>query len=111
MVITIRLSLFKIDILVVHRVFVVLCRYRATIEHYFGFFKRYRILNSVFRGKIFKNNSVLTDVIKILIHSDAVYLRYHSHRTHPPILDSSRCIDLAAEREILMQQQQKIMSP
>jgi hypothetical protein len=82
--------------------------YRASIEHSFGFLKRYRILNSVYRGRIHKNNSALTlsHIIKILIHSDAVYIRYHPHRTHHPIVSSSRCIDLAIERAILLQQQQ-----
>ena len=48
----------------------------------------------------------MSHIIKILIHSDAVYLRYHPHRIHPPIVNSLRCVDLAAERATLMQQQQ-----
>ena len=84
--------------------------YRASIEHAFGFLKRYIILSSIYRGRICnKNNNsalALSQIIKILIHSDAVYIRNHPHRTHLPIIKTSSCIDLAAKRTTLKKQPQ-----
>jgi hypothetical protein len=81
--------------------------YRASIEHCFGYIKRFRIIGNhaphtcnslniidnqltnlhcvsigtVYRGKL----SFLRHVIKIIIHADAMYLHSFPHREYPSI--------------------------
>ncbi len=56
--------------------------YRATIEHTFSYVKRFRILNSVYRGRITSNCKELEDVLSIIINSNYLHTKNHPRRNH-----------------------------
>lgn len=49
------------------------------------FIDRYRILNTVYRGRIATNSKYLSRALKIIIHSNYLYTRDHPQRTHNPM--------------------------
>jgi hypothetical protein len=55
------------------------------VEHFFAFLKRFRILNSVYRGHLDNPRTAqsLADTCKILINISALYLRANPLRVHP----------------------------
>jgi hypothetical protein len=56
--------------------------YRATVEHCFAYVKRFRILNSVFRGHILRDSAHLAAVVKIIMHTNYLHTADHPQRTH-----------------------------
>jgi hypothetical protein len=48
-------------------------------------YRRYRILNSVFRGRITTDSKYLARALKIIIHSNYLYTRDHPQRYHNPM--------------------------
>lgn len=59
--------------------------YRASVEHSFGYLKRYTIVAALFRGKVCIDDTHLRNAIKILIHTDAIYITAFPHRIHRPL--------------------------
>ena len=54
--------------------------YRASIEHIFGFMKRFKIISTVFRGRVSNTHTLLADAVKIIAHVSAMYLMDQPHR-------------------------------
>ena len=53
--------------------------YRATIEHAFGYVKRYRIINSTYRGRLHQHPEYLKRAVRIIMHLSNIH--YASIRT------------------------------
>jgi hypothetical protein len=66
--------------------------YRTTIEHAFGFVKRFRIINSTYRGRIKQHPDYVTRAVKIIMSVSNIHLRAHPHRQHIAMIDGD--IDL-----------------
>jgi hypothetical protein len=60
--------------------------YRSTIEHTFGYVKRFRILNSTYRGRVLQKPEYIARAVRIIMHVSNVYLKAHPHRLHSPII-------------------------
>jgi hypothetical protein len=60
--------------------------YRATIEHAFGYVKRYRIINSTYRGRLHQHPEYLKRAVRIIMHLSNIHLREHPHRRHIPLI-------------------------
>jgi hypothetical protein len=86
-------------------------RYRATIEHTFGYLKRYAILSDVFRGKVWKNEKHLKNIVKILIHTDAVHSRVNPHRVHEPFNDDPFDLSHDDLRRELLDEHHRLFPP
>jgi hypothetical protein len=62
--------------------------YRATVEHSIGYLKRFRILNSVYRGQLKRSVKEIYLALNIIIHISAIHLVRHPHRTPYPLFNS-----------------------
>jgi len=54
--------------------------YRASIEHCFGYMKRFKILSGIFRGNVSDSETLLADAVKIITHVDAAFISLFPHR-------------------------------
>ena len=54
--------------------------YRSSIEHCFGYMKRFKILSGVFRGNVSDSETLLADAVKIITHVDAAFISLFPHR-------------------------------
>jgi hypothetical protein len=61
--------------------------YRATVEHTIGYIKRYKILGSIYRGRVVGDVSELSNAVKIIIHLAAYHVKDHQRRTHHNLLN------------------------
>jgi hypothetical protein len=61
--------------------------YRASIEHAFGYLKRYHIINSTYRGRLVLHSDFIHRAVRIIIHISTMYMRTHPHRQHVPFTD------------------------
>ena len=48
-------------------------------------YRRFRILNTVYRGHVINNGDSLARALKIIIHSNYVHTRAHPQRMHRPM--------------------------
>jgi hypothetical protein len=67
--------------------------YRATVEHTIGFLKRFKILSTVYRGRVTDDASELSHAIKVIIHMSAFYISSHHRRFNLSLTDG---VDLNA---------------
>lgn len=62
--------------------------YRATVEHCIGYIKRFRILGSIYRGRITHSQIHLERALNIILHICSYDNQQTPHRTHPRLYDS-----------------------
>jgi hypothetical protein len=63
--------------------------YRATVEHVFGYVKRYRIINSTYRGRLLRCPQYIKRAVRIIMSLSNIHLRSHPHRRHIPLVAGS----------------------
>jgi hypothetical protein len=61
--------------------------YRSTVEHTFGYVKRFRIINSMYRGKVLQSPQFIARAVRIILHITNMHLKANPHRRHSPIID------------------------
>jgi len=60
--------------------------YRATVEHSYSFVKRFRILNTIYRGRLKTSAKYLSRAVKIIMHASTIYTTSNPRRIHTNLI-------------------------